>query len=512
MYLFVHTRQSVKIAERHIFNNGVTSFSVDKSKLGEGVSHFTVFNSQQLPVCERLYFKAPEHILSISANSDAAQYASRKKVTLSLDTKTNAAAPANMSLAIYRLDSLQSPDQNSILTYLWLSSDLRGYIESPGYYFSGRNADIDAAADNLMLVNGWRRFDWSDILFSNKVAFDYIPEFDGQIITGKITRSETGSPASNTRAYLSVPGYKIQFYNALSDDAGKFRFDVRDYYGQNEVILQTLTKDSGYHIDLTNPFSEKYSTRPVLPFTMAESVQRSLTDRSISMQVQNTYSSEKMSQFDAPNIDTLPFYGKPYSKYVLDDYTRFTTMEEVLREYVPDVAVRRWGGQLHLLVFNWDVKEFYQDDPLILLDGVPISNQKIMSYDPLKVKKLEVVCNRYINGEFTYEGIVSFTTYRGDLDELKLDPRAIAIDYDGLQLKREFYSPAYENEQQFTSRIPDFRNLLYWSPDVQTDKAGHASLSFYTSDLKGKYVAVVQGIDDAGNAGSYYFTFDVTGK
>src|SRR6185295_590530 len=208
-----------------------------------------------------------------------------------------------------------------------------------------------------------------------------------------------------------------------------------------------------------------------------ESVQRSLTDRSISMQVQNTYSSEKMSQFDAPNIDTLPFYGKPYSKYVLDDYTRFTTMEEVLREYVPDVAVRRWGGQYHLLVFNWDVKEFYQDDPLILLDGVPISNQKIMSYDPLKVKKLEVVCNRYINGEFTYEGIVSFTTYRGDLDELKLDPRAIAIDYDGLQLKREFYSPAYENEQQFTSRIPDFRNLLYWSPDVQTDKAGHASLS-----------------------------------
>jgi hypothetical protein len=296
----------------------------------------------------------------------------------------------------------------------------------------------------------------------------------------------------------------------VSDKEGNIRFDVRDYYGQNEVILQAIAKDSGYQFDIANPFSNTFSTRPVASFTIPETVQRSLADHSVSMQVQNTYNSEKLSQFDVPVIDTVPFYGKPYSRYVLDDYTRFGTMEEVLREYVPDVAVRRYGGQFHLLVFNWDIREFYQDDPLILLDGVPINNQKIMTYDPLKVKKLEVVTNRYINGEFTYEGIVSFTTNHGDLEELKLDPKAMVIDYDGLQLKREFYSPAYDNDQQLASRIPDFRNLLYWSPDVQTDKTGHANINFYTSDLKGKYVAVLQGMDDAGNAGSYYFTFDVT--
>jgi hypothetical protein len=130
----------------------------------------------------------------------------------------------------------------------------------------------------------------------------------------------------------------------------------------------------------------------------------------------------------------------------------------------------------------------------------------------LKVNKLEVVVNRYINGEFVYPGIVNFTTYHGDMQDLKLDSKAVILDYEGLQLKREFYSPVYKTEQQAASRLPDFRNLLFWSPDVQTDTSGQATVEFYTSDMKGKYIAVLQGIDDAGYAGSYYFTFEVTDK
>jgi uncharacterized protein YfaS (alpha-2-macroglobulin family) len=98
------------------------------------------------------------------------------------------------------------------------------------------------------------------------------------------------------------------------------------------------------------------------------------------------------------------------------------------------------------------------------------------------------------------------------MQDLKLDSKAVILDYEGLQLQREFYSPVYKTEQQAASRLPDFRNLLYWSPAVQTDSTGQATVEFYTSDIKGKYVAVIQGMDDAGYAGSYYFTFDVTDK
>jgi hypothetical protein len=227
------------------------------------------------------------------------------------------------------------------------------------------------------------------------------------------------------------------------------------------------------------------------------------------MQVQNVYRSEELSKFDLPAIDTMPFYGKHGTIYNLDDYTRFTTMEEVLREYVLEVGVRRRDGQQVLLVTDFANKGFYSREPIILLDGVPVSNEKILSYDPLKVKKLQVVASRYLLGDFVYDGVVSMTTYKGTVEDLQLSTKATILDYDGLQLKREFFSPEYATEQQVGNRLPDYRNQLYWAPDVKTNAKGDASVVFYTSDMKGKYVVVIEGMDEAGHAGTYSFTFDV---
>jgi hypothetical protein len=516
VFLLAHTRQSMKVAQKHVFINGTATFVIDKDKLGEGISQLTVFNNQKQPVCERLYFKLPEHMLEITANSDARQYGCRNKVNVLINSKTGAhkQTASNMSLAVYRLDSLQAFDQQDILSYLWLSSDLKGYIESPAYYFSGQSDLIKEATDNLMLVHGWRKFNWENIVTGTTPAFYYAPEYDGHIIAGKVVNTATEKPTPGIKTYLSVPGVQLQFYNARSNTEGQIWFDVRDYYGQNEIILQTDAQgDSNtYRVDIVSPFSEKYSTVLPTPFVLPAATPQTLTNHSIDMQVQNSYAGEKLSRFNVPQIDTMAFYGKPFKTFMLDDYVRFSTIEEVLREYVPDVAIRRYDGQLHLKVFDWDIEQYYSSDPLILLDGVPVSNLKILAYDPLKVKKLEVVTKKYVTGQFMYDGIVSFTTYHGDRENLQLDAKAVILDYDGMQLKREFYSPAYENEQQANSRLPDFRNLLYWSSDIQTDNQGNTGVNFYTSDVPGEYIAVVQGMDGHGNSGSYYFTFRVKGK
>jgi hypothetical protein len=151
---------------------------------------------------------------------------------------------------------------------------------------------------------------------------------------------------------------------------------------------------------------------------------------------------------------------------------------------------------------------FLDSDPLVLMDGIPVFNiDKVFAMDPLKVRKLEVVPFRYYYGPSEEEGIFSFTTYKGDLGGLELDPHAVVIDYEGLQLRREFYSPVYDTPAQATSRMPDFRNVLYWSPSVTAQ--GKGIVSFYTSDQSGKYVGVVQGITTKGDAGVQYFTFEV---
>lgn len=515
VFLFAHSRQVMQVAEKQTLANGIATFSINKNKLADGITNLTVFNEQQQPVCERLYFKRPVQVLSVTANSNAPRYGNRKRVAFTVNTKhgneQNGVA-ADLSLAVYRLDSLQTVDPNSLPGYLWLTSELAGNIESPAYYLSATGDEINEATENLLLVHGWRKFNWDLVLNDKRPAFEYAPEFDGHIISGQVTHNTNPAAQSVIDAFLSIPGIQLQFYNTRTNKEGRFYFDVRDYYGQNEIIVQTEGPDSNYRVDILNPFSEKYSDKTLPAFSLPATSQYTLNEQSIGMQVLNSYEQGNLSRFAVPAIDTFPFYGKPYRVYKLDDYTRFTTMEEVLREYVPEVAIRRWGGQLHLKVFDFDIRDFYPSDPLILLDGVKVDNRILLNYDPLKVNKLEVLTNKFIKGEFIYQGIVNFTTYHGDMQDLKLDSKAVILDYEGLQLKREFYSPVYKTEQQALSRLPDFRNLLYWCPNVQTDNSGQANVEFYTSDMKGKYVAVLQGMDEAGYAGSYYFTFDVNDK
>ena len=148
--------------------------------------------------------------------------------------------------------------------------------------------------------------------------------------------------------------------------------------------------------------------------------------------------------------------------------------------------------------------------PLLLLDGVPIfDTDKVFELDPLKIKKIEVVNEDYMFVHSTYGGIISFFSYKGDMAGQETDPKALVIDYEGLQMQREFYAPVYVTEEQRKSRLPDFRTMLYWTPDAGTDATGERQLMFYTSDQPGTYVGIVEGISNDGSAGSGTFTFEV---
>ena len=109
-----------------------------------------------------------------------------------------------------------------------------------------------------------------------------------------------------------------------------------------------------------------------------------------------------------------------------------------------------------------------------MLDGVPIFDiDKVVAIDPLKVRKLDVVNSRYFWGAGDAEGILSYTTYKGDLGGVELDPHAVVLDYEGLQLQRVFYSPAYETDKENRqSRAGFLRECTILGADGQYRRAG----------------------------------------
>jgi hypothetical protein len=500
VFLVIHGQHTAMPVKSGRLANHSYSFVVAQSDLEDGISQFTLFNDYGQPVCERLYFKYPENTLSVSTNTGT-EYGIRGKVNVDLSVmdQSGKAVNADMSMAVYRLDSLQDVDETNIRNYLYLSAEL-GPIESPAFYFEDGGKSRDADMENLMLTQGWRRFNWKDIVQQKTLKIEFPPEYDGHIITGKLVNNKSGKGVRDEGVYLSVPSTRTQFRPALSDSKGFVKFELTGFYGSEELIVQTNPKeDSLSHVEIASPFSQKYSNNVFPDYPIPTINSSTLTYQNIQEQVRHVYDGTKLSRFTRQYVDTSTFYGSPDEKYLLDDYTRFQTMEEVLREYVHSINVNRRGDNYQIYAVNNSVRNFFPDEPLILIDGVPFfyANELVQT-DPLKIKRLDLINRQYDLGYQTYPGIINLTTYHGDLDGIVLNPHALVLDYPGIPETREFFSPKYETEQQINSRMPDFRTLLYWTPQIKSDATGRKQLNFYTSDLPGKYALVVEGVSDTG--------------
>ena len=511
IYYFVHARQIVAASGVRQWEGRKTIILINKKDLSEGISHITLFDGYLNPICERLFFKPVEKKLALDIRANQSEYGLRRKVSLNISAGNDSTtyAGAGLSVAVVKSDSLQRDLSGNIFNYLWLSSELKGNIESPDYY-TGDSPDVSAALDNLLLTHGWRRFQWPDIINDKKEIPKYLPEYRGHVIRGTVL-DEKGQPAPGIGTYLSTPSKIIQLYTARSKASGEVQFEMKDFSGSKKVIVQTNTRlDSTYQIKLHSPFSDAYTTAGLPEFKLQPDVANNLLRRSIAMQVQDIYYGDRSINFADGVVDSSAFYGKADETYFLDDFTRFTVMEEVMREYVSGVMVRKRRDGFHFLVLNNVRKSIFQDDPLVLLDGMPIFDiDRIMAFDPLKIKKLEVFTSRYYLGPLHFPGLVSYSTYTGDLSGFVLDPKSVSLNYDGLQRQRIFYSPQYETQKQRESRMPDRRNVLYWNPQVTLDADGKQQLEFFTSDLTGNFTIVVEGLNKNGYAGSKVSTLSV---
>ncbi|MGC3944240.1 MAG: hypothetical protein QM762_06935 [Chryseolinea sp.] len=511
VFIVIQSRNMISLARVQRVREGKALTVVPKNILAEGISQITLFDGSMQPVCERLYFMPIKRQLTISGKLTQQEYGIRRKVRMDIDVQASAGpvAATSLSVAVYRRDSLRH-NKSEIFNSLWLESDLQNVPDLPSDFFTSSSPEKTAVLENIMLTHGWRRFAWSDITAGKTPAITFIPELRGHIIRGKVVDPD-GKPERGKLTYLSAPGTNIQVYGSSSDANGNVQFEMKDFSGSRRIAVQTnLSKDSTSKVSITSPFSDQYGRRSTTPFSLNPKIVETLAARSFSMQVQDIYYQDKGTQSRSVTVDTTAFYGKTDATYYLDDYTRFPVMEEIMREYVPGVLVRKRRDGFHFINLDIVNKGTFTEDPFIMLDGLPIFDaDQIMAYDPLKVKKLEVVTRRYYMGVLSLPGIVSYTTYNGDLSGFNVDPHCLMIDYEGMQLQREYYMPKYENSRQRESRLPDQRDRLYWAPSVVIDGSGKQSVEFYTSDLTGDYEVLIEGMSSKGAVGSGKSRFEV---
>ncbi|MEN0056683.1 MAG: TonB-dependent receptor plug domain-containing protein [Mucilaginibacter sp.] len=506
--------------------DGGKNFSavVPKSKFPSGILQFTLFSAADEPLNERLVYIQRNDQLKLAVSSSSAQYAPRQKVTIKLNAKNknDEAVIGSFSASVIDMSKVPVDEtaEESILSNTLLTSDLKGYIEKPGYYFTNENSKTRADLDVLMLTQGYRRFEWKQLINNTFPPVVYQPEKTLQV-TGHL-KTFGGKPVPNGKVTLFTTAGGTFVLDTVSDNQGKFTFNNLVFRDSIKFVVQARTaKDrKNLEIELDNIAPQVVSKNKNAPDIQvninevsAAYLQNSkkLFDEQVKYGIGNhtillkevvvrdvrTTAVKHSANLNGPgNADQVLTYkdlenlGGPYLSSVLQG----RLLGVIFRNGRPFTT--RGGGAMQLIVDGIYVDSDYLDNLVI--------------NDIASIEVLRSGGNTAIYGSRGGNGLLVITTKRGDEGAVynRYAPGIVAYSPKGYYKAREFYSPQYDDPKTNT-QIQDLRSTIYWKPSIITDKEGNASISFFNADAKGTYRVVVEGIDADGNLGRQVYKYKV---
>ncbi len=459
-----------------------------KEKVPAGISNFILVDSKARKIASRLIFNPPIEE-KYSLISDKQSYGTREKVRL----QVRSLLESNFSVTVQK-------DDNTVKRKHPLFSKT---------YF--RWNELDAEWNHIEFENlhhylatyGMREFPWKSGISTN-LKYEYTPDFHGNFITGILKSSSTSNPIADTEIHMSLPGINFQFLSAKTNESGEFYFNISSTFEDKDLYIQAFTPEE-YDLELVDGFLENYDFIETTSFDLDTSLLKLIEKKSLYSQIENAYYDVKKTIYSS-GVNPL-FYGQPDKVYILDEYTRFPTMEDVFREITTSIMIRKRKDSYSLRILDTE-GELERFDPMVLMDGVPIKNiNDLVEYDAMEVDRVEVIRKKYYYGPVVFYGIISIRTKEGNLRKFPIEDRLRKISYTSMQPTRTYYKPDYEKDP--AKRIPDYRELLYWDHDLSIERNRPAIIEFFTSDIPGSYRVWMEGFNEAGDPVLLTHAFEV---
>ncbi|AYA37552.1 hypothetical protein D3Y59_11130 [Hymenobacter oligotrophus] len=516
--LVVHVRgQVVYVGQSALANGEVLSSRIPIERFPSGIAHFTLFDAQGVARCERLAFVNRQNGLRITVRPDKTSYGPRQQVTLALETRdaSGQPVPAQLSLAVAAAD-LEYPAAPTIESHLLLTSDLRGYVEDPAYYFRNAAPETRQALDHLMLTQGWRRFVWPQLLGNPLPAGEYALE-RSLSLSGQVWRTER-KPAAQSELTLLIGNALNNLTTSTTDAQGRFLFTGFSGQDTARVVVQARTPKGSPQ--LTLKIAERWAgvaglyPPALLPDAAlaASLLQRSRRQQSIDRQ----FGPDTARRIMLGNV-TIKGRREPVPA---DPRRVFTGADVMLKtssipgfDNYPNALLALQGRIAGVQIAGNAMQTTVQirgagsimgsSQPLILLDGMPTDVGAIVGIPASEIESVDVFkgASAAMFGTQGAHGVMAFYTKRGGSTASSgYAPGVARATVPAYYQAREFYAPRY---QMPAGSHPDYRGAtLYWAPNVSTNAAGQATLSFYTSDDLGAFRVGVQGLGAGGQPGS----------
>ena len=547
--------------------NRAARVEIPKAKLPDGIFHITLFDQDQKPQCERLVYIDKGYYPSFSLRGIDSPPAARDRIVLELQVRDYAGNPLrNANLSVAALDARQikwEPNAGNIQNYLLLSSDLRGYIEEPGFYLGDPdNLEKMKALDLVMLTHGWRRFTWQEVIENPKRQYAFTFE-DGFTVRGKATLSGTSQPASNLYLTMLSTGGMIGYVlKTQTGPDGTFSmpnsrvmrnvpFVVRaeDMQGREFPVNLSLTLEERSPVDFRLPLLTPVYDDVVDRYLKSDKEGR-LVEGSFAQQSDVILPEIQVAaQRDRPAPNT---FGEPDAviRVTERDFV-FTDVFQMLQGRVPGLNIAGQGANAQVNI-RGRTSLLGDNTPLFMIDGIVLSSatpaaqmpsftqptsappsgapgaqggggttstastessasligggtdnalMSVLSIPPTEIERIEVYKNASASAAFGMRGANGVIAI--------YTRRGPSVDLSVTPSMARVEMPGYSAMREYyqpnyftisaEQRGQDSRSSLLWDPGLKTDDRGRVRVEFYNSDVAKDIEVIFEGLSDYGD-------------
>lgn len=501
-------------AKANLTHTVVASGVIPIESLPAGIVQVTLFTPDEKPLAERITFiNSASSSFITDLNTAIKGLDKRKKNVLQIDVPDTIVT--NLSISVTDAELSPSREEDDIFSRILLTSDIKGYVHNPSYYFSGDADSITAHLDLVMMTNGWRRFKWENVLAGKYPKLNYLPEnylnIEGRVYG--VNKNQLATKQINL--IIQAKNGNKQFVNLPLQAEGKFNlpdvvfFDTAKFYYQiNNDKGKSLTERASFEIKssfLKDAMHQLPDHSLLSGITKADTIP-TVKNREIYQELLSQEDLKKLKTLKEVVITTRRkskeqildeeytsgfFSGGDARTFSPDDDPFFSVSQNVfqyLQGRVAGLQISTSGGETSVSWRGSKTSLFLNEieqEPIVIED-IPMSDVAMIKvfHPPFfgaflggAGGAIAVYLKKGVNGTMT----------KG------LDFVSVA----GYSPVKEFYSPDYSKPAE--SFDNDYRKTLYWNPFIITDKNNHRIfVTFYNNDITRKMKVIIEGCNEDG--------------
>ncbi|GAA5024405.1 hypothetical protein GCM10011506_08010 [Marivirga lumbricoides] len=486
-------------------------FLLPKGDLPNGLNQIVIYDSERKILSERIFYLEDESKMDLDVIMSDNTFNTNEEIEFSLRINNNNNDNSKLfaSVSVKNLNYFEENSISRIDYDLNLFSEINFIPLSLDFYTHVKNIDF---LDNFLLTKKIETFNVDEFFRGNtKMKFQDADNLNSIIVSGKVYDSRTNELVIDSTIYCTVLGSAQQFYISPINAKGEFKIEIKEFNGTADIILKLANVDEKQTnimyildksiADSTYVVSDTRSYLP--PQRYANSLIEFQKENQI---IKRVYYPDQVRK----NLQSLNSFSNGLFKNYdfsrdMREYVVLKNFEEVVRELIPGavIKVNKSNKSKRLLIRLLDDKKGLLapigDNPLVLIDGLPVYNQEqIFLIEPEDLSFVKLINKKvFINGKF-FDGILEIETDNKDY-YMRNTTNHSYTNISGFSLKDQIKDVSLLPDRSTSDKLPDFRSILYWNPEVIIEPGKVETLKFSTSDDIGDFLVEVQGMNNLGN-------------